>query len=259
MGLFGSNRNNEATALTIPGVGGGISQEQMAMFGQAAQDSGLAGMGLNMMNEMTGGVNTEEVELMYHLMARHPNEVDLFLVQNPAFMSGLAELISTIMKRELYQWFNSPAIAATVDATSAADLGYSTITQENIDTILNNMVNGADANGVVTTPQQRINAADAEAVALINQHKYGMQMGMMGNQMQNQQQMYQQQMMQQQMMNQNQGGLTGALGSFGSSLIRGSLGLPPAPMQQGYGMQGSYGMQGYPQQQGMYGQTPQMQ
>ena len=41
MGLFGSNRNNEPTALTIPGVGGGISQEQMAMFGQAAQDSGL--------------------------------------------------------------------------------------------------------------------------------------------------------------------------------------------------------------------------
>ena len=24
MGLFGSNRNNEPTALTIPGVGGGI-------------------------------------------------------------------------------------------------------------------------------------------------------------------------------------------------------------------------------------------
>ena len=256
MGLFGSNRNNEATALTIPGVGGGISQEQMAMFGQAAQDSGLAGMGLNMMNEMTGGVNTEEVELMYHLMARHPNEVDLFFVQNPTFMSGLAELIYTIMKKELYVWFKSDAIAAAVDDAKAAELGYSSITQENIDTIINNMTNGADANGVVTTPQQRINAADAEAVALINQHKYGMQMGMMGNQMQNQQQMYQQQMMQQQMMNQQQGGLTGALGSFGSSLIRGSLGLPPAPQ---YGMQGGYGMQGYPQQQGMYGQTPQMQ
>ncbi len=156
------------------------------------------------------------------------------------------------MKRELYQWFNSPAIAATVDATAAADLGYSTITQENIDTILNNMVNGADANGVVTTPQQRINAADAEAVALINQHKYGIQMGAMGNQMMNQQQMYQQQMMQQQMMNQQNQGLSGVLGNFGSSLIRGSLGLPPAPQ---YG----YGMQGYPQQQGMYGQTPQMQ
>jgi len=205
---------------------------------------------------MTGGVNTEEVELMYHLMARHPNEVDLFLVQNPAFMSGLAELISTIMKRELYQWFNSPAIAATIDPTAAADLGYSTITQENIDTILTNMVQGTDAAGVVTTPQQRINAADAEAVGLINQHKYGMQMGAMGNQMMNQQQMYQQQMMQQQMMGQQNQGLSGVLGNFGSSLIRGSLGLPPAPQ---YGMQGGYGMQGYPQQQGMYGQTPQMQ
>ena len=179
MGLFGSNKT-QPTALTIPGVGGGINQEQLAMFGQAAQDSGLAAMGLGMVNEMTGGVNTEEVELMYHLMARHPNEVDLFLVQNPAFMSGLAELISTIMKRELYQWFNSPAIAATIDATAAADLGYSTITQENIDTILTNMVQGTDAAGVVTTPQQRINAADAEAVGLINQHKYGMQMGAMG-------------------------------------------------------------------------------
>jgi len=255
MVLFGSNKS-QPTALTIPGVGGGISHEQMALFGQAAQDSGLAGMGMNMMNEMTGGVNTEEVELMYHLMARHPNEVDLFLVQNPAFMSGLADLISTIMKRELYVWFNSDAITATVNPTVAAELGYSTITQENIDSILNSMTNGADSNGVVTTPQQRINAADAEAIGLINQHKYGMQMGMMGNQMQNQQQMYQQQMMQQQMMNQQQGGLTGALGSFGSSLIRGSLGLPPAaPMQQQYGMQ----MGGYPQQQGMYGQTPQMQ
>ena len=255
MGLFGSNKT-QPTALTIPGVGGGINQEQLAMFGQAAQDSGLAAMGLGMVNEMTGGVNTEEVELMYHLMARHPNEVDLFLVQNPAFMSGLAELISTIMKRELYQWFNSPAIAATIDATAAADLGYSTITQENIDTILTNMVQGTDAAGVVTTPQQRINAADAEAVGLINQHKYGMQMGAMGNQMMNQQQMYQQQMMQQQMMGQQNQGLSGVLGNFGSSLIRGSLGLPPAPQ---YGMQGGYGMQGYPQQQGMYGQTPGMQ
>ena len=107
----------------------------------------------------------------------------------------------------------------------------------------------------MTTPQQRINAADAEAIGLINQHKYGMQMGAMGNQMQNQQNMYQQQMMQQQMMAQQNQGLSGALGNFGSSLLRGSLGLPPAPAQMGYGKQ--YGH--YPQQQRMYGQTPQMQ
>jgi hypothetical protein len=83
-----------------------------------------------------------------------------------------------------------------------------------------------------------------------------MQMGVMGNQMQNQQQAYQQQLMQQQMMAQQNQGLTGALGSFGSSLIRGSLGLPPSPQQQMYGQQ-QYGQ--YPQAQGMYGQTPQMQ
>jgi hypothetical protein len=211
---------------------------------------------MNMVNEMTGGgINTDEIELMYHLMARHPNEVDLFLVQNPAFLSGLAELISVVMRKELYAWFNSEAIAATVDPAKASELGYSTITQENIDAIVTNMVQGTDSTGMVNTPQQRINAADAEAIGLINQHKYGMQMGQMGNQMQNQQQAYQQQLMQQQMMAQQNQGLGGALGNFGSSLLRGSLGLPPSP-QQMYGQQ-QYGQ--YPQQQGMYGQTPQMQ
>ena len=254
MGLFGSS-TKQPTALAIPGVGGGFNPDQMAMFQQAANDSGLSAFGMNMVNEMTGGgINTEEVELMYHLMARHPNEVDLFLVQNPAFLSGLADLIGVIMRKELFTWFNSPVIAATIDPTSAAELGYSTITQENIDAIITNMVQGTDAAGMANTPQQRINAADAEAIGLINQHKYGMQMGQMGNQMQNQQNMYQQQLMQQQMMAQQNQGLGGALGNFGSSLLRGSLGLPPAP-QMGYGQQ--YGQ--YPQQQGMYGQTPQMQ
>jgi hypothetical protein len=255
MGLFGSSKS-QPTALTIPGVGGGFNPDQMAMFQQAANDSGLSAMGMNMVNEMTGGgINTDEIELMYHLMARHPNEVDLFLVQNPAFLSGLAELISVVMRKELYTWFNSEAIAATVDPAKASELGYSTITQENIDAIVTNMVQGTDSTGMVNTPQQRINAADAEAIGLINQHKYGMQMGQMGNQMQNQQQAYQQQLMQQQMMAQQNQGLGGALGNFGSSLLRGSLGLPPSP-QQMYGQQ-QYGQ--YPQQQGMYGQTPQMQ
>ena len=255
MGLFGS-RNSEPTALAIPGVGGGFNQELMAMFQQAANDSGLSAMGMGLVDQMTGGgINTEEIELMYHLMARHPNEVDLFLVQNPAFLSGLADLIAVIMRKELFTWFNSPVIAATIDPTSAAELGYSTITQENIDAIITNMVQGTDATGMVNTPQQRINAADAEAIGLINQHKYGMQMGAMGNQMQNQQQAYQQQLMQQQMMAQQNQGLGGVLGNFGSSLLRGSLGLPPAPQYNAYGQQ--YGQ--YPQQQGVYGQTPQMQ
>ena len=162
MSWFGKSTAT-AAQLTPPGIGGGFNQEQMAVFSQAAQDSGLASMGMGMVDSMTGGgINTEEIELMYHLMARHPNEVDLFLVQNPAFMTGLADLISTIMKRELYLWFNSEAIAATVDPAKASELGYSTITDENIATILTTMVQGTDAAGVVTTPQQRINAADSD-------------------------------------------------------------------------------------------------
>ena len=261
MGLFNSSKS-QPTALTIPGVGGSLSAEQMALFGQAANDSGLSAMGMGMVDQMTGGgVNTEEIELMYHLMARHPNEVDLFLVQNPAFLTGLAELISVIMRKELYTWFNSPAIAATIDPTSAAELGYSTITQENIDSILNNMVQGTDTAGMVSTPQQRINTADAEAIGLINQHKYGVQMGQMNNQMSQQQaQWQQQQMYQQQMMaQQQQPGFGSAIGGFGASLVRGTLGLPPAPqyntMQGGYPQQQSM----YPQPQGMYGQNAGMQ
>ena len=247
MSWFGKSTAT-AASLTPPGIGGGFNQEQMAMFQQAANDSGLSAMGMNMLNEATGGVNTEEIEVMYHLMARHPNEVDLFLVQNPAFMTGLAELISTIMKKELYNWFNSAAIAATVDATIAAELGYSTITQENIDTILVNMVKGTDQAGMETTPQQRINTADSEALALINQHKYGMQMGQMNNQMSQQQAQWQQQQawQQQQMMQQQQPGLGSAIGGFGASLVRGTLGLPPSPQYNQYQQQP--GMYGQPQQ-----------
>ncbi len=134
-----------------------------------------------------------------------------------------------------------------MNAEQAASLGYSTITQENIDTILGRMVQGTDPSGMVTTPQQRINSADAESASVLNQYKFGHQMGMMNNQMGNQQQQWQQQQLMQQQ--QQGGGLSGALGAFGSSLIRGSLGLPPAGM---YGAQ--QGM--YPQPNMMGGQVP---
>ena len=242
MGLFG-NKNT----LEIPGIGAGVSQEQMNMFANAAQQSGLQDYGMQMMNQWTGGgLDTEQIELIHHMIARHPNEMDIFLAQSPGFLVGLAELISIIIKKELYEWFNSPVISSTINAEQAASLGYSTITQENIDTILGRMVQGTDPSGMVTTPQQRINSADAESASVLNQYKFGHQMGMMNNQMGNQQQQWQQQQLMQQ---QQGGGLSGALGAFGSSLIRGSLGLPPAGM---YGAQ--QGM--YPQQNMMGGQVP---
>jgi hypothetical protein len=264
MGLFG-NKNT----LEIPGIGAGVSQEQMNMFASAAQQSGLQDYGMQMVNQWTGGgLDTEQIELIYHMIARHPNEMDIFLAQSPGFLIGLAELISIIIKKELYAWFNSPVIPSTINAEEAANLGYSTITQENIDTILNKMVQGTDPSGVITTPQQRINSADAESAAVLNQYKFGHQMGMMNNQMGmmnnqmgmmnnqmgNQQQQWQQQQWQQQQLMQQQqqgGGLSGALGAFGSSLIRGSLGLPPAGM---YGaQQGMYPQQNMLPQQGMNG------
>lgn len=246
MGLFG-----KGTALTPPGVGSGMSQDQLAMFANAAQSSGLADIGMGVVDQWTGGgVNTEEIELMYHLMARHPNEVDLFLAENVNFLVGLAELIAIIVRKELYTWWNSGASAGSVNAEKAAELGYSTITQENIDAILSKMTKGIDAQGMETTPQQRINVSDSEAIALINQHKYGVQLGAMQNQQLNwqQQQMYNQQQMYQQP--QQQPGISGALGNFSSTLIRGALGLPPTPM---YAQQ--YGQPNMGYQQPMNGQT----
>ena len=157
---------------------------------------------------------------------------------------------------------NVIAWSQNLNAEQAAALGYSTITQENIDATLAKMVQGTDPSGMVTTPQQRINSADAEAATVLNQYKFGHQMGimnnqmgmmnnqmgMMNNQMGNQQQQWQQQQMMQQQQQQG-GGLSGALGAFGSTLIRGSLGLPPAGM---YGGQ----QQMYPQQNMMGGQVP---
>ena len=120
---------------------------------------------------------------------------------------------------------------ATVNAEKAASLGYSTITQENID---------AQVAKVVPTQQMQaaVSQADMQAMQMMNGHQQQMMMGNM-----QQQQMMQQQMMQQQMMGQapQRPGIGSALGGFGSSLIRGSLGLPPA--QQ---------MQQAPYQQGMY-------
>ena len=259
MGLFG----NKSNTLDIPGIGAGVSQEQMNMFANAAQQSGLQDYGMQMVNQFTGGgLDTEQIELLHHMVARHPNEMDIFLVQSPQFLLGLSELISLIMRKELYAWFNSPVINSTVNAEQAATLGYSTITQENIDATLTKMVQGTDPSGMVTTPQQRINSADAEASSVLNQYKFGHQMGimnnqmgmmnnqmgMMNNQMGNQQQQWQQQQMMQQQQQQG-GGLSGALGAFGSTLIRGALGLPPAGM---YGGQ----QQMYPQQNMMGGQIP---
>ena len=227
-GFFGRSGNNQAS-LTPPGVGA-VSSEHMALFANAANESGLTGMAMDQVNQITGGMkNEDQVQMLYQLMATHPNEVALFFLEYPNFMSELATLFSLIVKKELYAWFNSGAISATVNAEKAAAAGYSTITQENIDAQISKVVPAQEM-------QAKVNQADMQAMNMMNGH----QQNVMQQQMQ-QQQMYQQQQLygqQQQMMGQppQSPGLGSALGGFGSSRIRGTLGLPPAQQQQmGYG------------------------
>jgi len=227
---WGFSGNGNQASLTPPGVGG-INQDQMALFSNAAQSSGLTDMARGQVDQMTNGMkNEDQIQMMYQLMALHPNEMALFFLEYPSFMAELSNLIGLIMRKELYAWFASGAMNATVDSAKAASLGYSTITQENID---------AQVAKVVPTQQMQaaVSQADMQAMQMMNGHQ---QQQMMGTMQQQQMQQQQQQMYNQQMMGQppQRPGIGSALGGFGSSLIRGSLGLPPA--QQASYQQGMY-------------------
>ena len=144
-------------------------------------------------------------------------------------------MIALIIRQELYKWFSSGALPTTINTEKAME--YASITQENIDAQIAKVVPTAQL-------QAEVNQGDMQAMQMMNANQ---QNAMMGN-MQQQQMMQQQQWQQQQMMMQQppqRQGLSGALGNFGSNLIRGSLGLPPAQPQM-------------PQQQMGYGQQPMM-
>jgi hypothetical protein len=237
MGLFNSNTGN---SLTPSGLGAGPSDAQKQLFANAAQDSGLAAMGMGMVDQMTGGMqNEDQVKLLYQLMAAHPNQVSLFLLSYPNFLAELMNTIALVVKKEVFTLLNSdifPGIKAQVESPNYA--AYSSITQENIDAQLAKVVPSQQL-------QMEVQQNDMMAMNLMNGHQQHMMMN-------NQQQMYQQQMYQQQMMMQPQmpqrQGMGTALAGFGSSLIRGSLGLPPAQQQtMGQPMMGQP-MTGYPQQ-----------
>jgi hypothetical protein len=233
MPVWGRRANN-STSLTPPGVGNGATSDQMNMFANAAQSSGLTDMGMGMVDQATNGMkNEDQVQMLYQLMATHPNEVALFHLEYPNYMKELSNLIGLIVRKELYAWFNSGAIATTLNAEKAAASGYSTITEENIDAQIAKVIPAQEM-------QQKVNEADMQAMGMMNGH----QQNQMYNQQAQQQQMYQQQMYGQQQQQQQQmmpppqrPGMGSALGSFGSTLIRGSLGLPPQ-QQQGYPQQG---------------------
>jgi hypothetical protein len=225
MPVWGQGQNSP-TSLTPPGVGNGVTYDQMNMFANAAQSSGLSNIGMGMVDQATNGMkNEDQVQMLYQLMATHPNEVALFHLEYPNYMKELSNLIGLIVRKELYAWFNSGSIASTVNAEKAAASGYSTITQENIDAQIAKVIPAQEM-------QMKVNEADMRAMGMMNGH----QQHQMQNQYMQQQQAYQQQIngQQQQMYGQQppqRPGMGSALGSFGSSLIRGSLGLPQAPQQ----------------------------
>lgn len=232
MGLWGNN-NQPANGLMPNGVATGMAPEQKQLFAQAAQDSGLAGMGMGMIEQATNGMSNEnQVQMFYNLMATHPNEVSLFFLHYPNFIKEVFEVFRLVIRQELYAMFSSDMIPQfKVDVTKAVELGYSTITQENIDAAITKAV-------PLQQMQMEVSQADMQALQQINAAGMGMmQQGMnqqMNQQMGQQQMMQQQQWQQQQMMQQQRPGMASALGGFGSSLIRGSLGLPPAQPQMGY-------------------------
>lgn len=240
MGLFGNSQNGQS--LMPSGLG------QVA---NAANQSGLTAMAgqaaMSQVDNMTNGMNNEDqVALIYHLMAAHPNQVALFLLTYPNFMAEFAKLIGLIVRKEMYALFNTGAIGTSeerggplrVIAELATD--YSSITQENIDMQVSKVV-------PVQEMQMAVSQSDMRAMQMMGGHQQNM---MLQQQQMQQQQMYQQQMMQQQMMQPQRTGMGAALGGFGSSLIRGTLGLPPAQNQMQPGMM--------PQQPGMAPQQPGM-
>ena len=241
---WGSGGGNN---LTPTGVGNGPSGAQMDMFKQAATDSGLADMGMQMADQMTSGMNNDDqLSAFYKLMAAHPNEVSLFFLHYPQFIPELAGLIALIVRKELYTFFDAGVVTSSperggamgIDAAVATE--YSSITQENIDSQINKMV-------PLQEMQMEVNNKDMLAMQMLGQGH--MQQQQVEQQWQQQQLQQQQQWQQQQWQQQQQEpkGISGALGAFGSNLIRGTLNLPPAQPQPTMMRPGvpQVGMQGY--------------
>ena len=240
-GLWGSKTNN----LMPEGMGTGASSEQMAMFGQAAQDSGLMDFGKQALMQATGMSNENQIQTFYELMATHPNEVSLFFLHYPDFLRNLLDAFRLVVRQEIYEAFNSGMLLNAenrpmmVDANVAASNGYSTITTENFDAAIAKTL-------PLEKMQMEVHQADMAAMQKIQQSQMGFMDQMYQQQMQGMNAQQQQWAMQQQQGMPQRPGMGGMLGAFGASMLRGTLGLPPA---QPYGM--------YPQQ-GAYGQQPSM-
>ena len=264
------------TSLTPAGTGNTANQigDFFQSAGNVAQETGMTDQLMGaVQNQMSAGMaNDQQLGAIYHLLAAHPNEVAMYFLTytndkgQPSLLVGLAQLIDLIMKKNLYEWFNGPAFKGDyVDAAKAAELGYSSITQENIDMVIANMV---PLQQLAMDAQQD----DARSMQILQSAHF--QAMSQEQQAQHQQQQWQQQQQQQQWQQPPQregffkslakiGAVTGAgaLGGAGAQSVATNL-LVNNQNQQPYGQQPygqPYQVPGQPMQQPyMHGQAPPM-
>lgn len=225
--------SNWGTTLMPTGTGQGNTMG--TMFSSAmtvAADTGLdqqvAGAAMGMMPSGPLG-NEDQLSKFYHLLAAHPNEVSMFFLQHlneknqPVFVANLLEAIDMLLKKNIYEFFNSAAfIGDHVDPVAATELGYSTITQENIDMVISNMV-------PLQQISMEIQQADAAAMQIIQQAKFQamnveQQQQHAQQQQAQQQQMWMQQQQQQQMMAPQRPGIFSSLFKIGAVTAAGAAG-----------------------------------
>ena len=191
--------SNWGNSLQPSGTGQGNNMQSMFETAiDVGQQTGLnqqiAGAAMNMVSGPLG--NEDQLGKIYHLFAAHPNEVSTFFLHHlneknqPTLLAGLAQLISTIVRKELYAFFSSEATTTNfINVEKATELGFSTITDENIDMIISNMV---PLQQIASEVQQ----ADTQAMQIVQQAKF--QALSLEQQQQHQQQQWQQQQQQQQ-------------------------------------------------------------
>jgi hypothetical protein len=197
--------SNWGNSLQPSGTGQGNNMQSMFETAMdVGQQTGLnqqiAGAAMGAMSKPLG--NEDQLGKIYHLFATHPNEVSTFFLHHlneknqPVLLAGLATLISTIVRKELYAFFSSEATTTNfINVEKATELGFSTITDENIDMIISNMV---PLQQIASEVQQ----ADAQAMQIVQQAKF--QALSVEQQQQHQQQQWQVQQQQQQWQQQQQ-------------------------------------------------------
>mgnify|MGYP003971755149 CR=1 FL=1 len=260
--------SNWGNSLQPAGTGQGTNIQTMFdttmnVAQQTGLDQQIAGQAMNMVAGPLG--NEDQLGKIYHLFAAHPNEVSTFFLHHlneknqPLLIAGLMELFTAIIRKEMYDFFSSDMVMTQfINKEKALELGYSTITEENLDIIISNMV---PLQQIASEVQQ----ADAQAMQIVQQAKF--QALSLEQQQQHQQQQWQQQQQQTQWQQQQQTMMPPQRPSLFKNILK--LGMVTgAGAVGGVGAQGvatnllidqpaQYNQQMYGQQ--MQGQAPQQQ